>query len=281
MKKSWRAKLLVRKNRLKCRSDKVGGDCCKAIALLAMIFVLVCTLIFSYSYVVTAPYFRIKETQVRGCRELTEKDVLKLAALKPSQTVFSVNLKALARSISSNPWVKKVAIAREFPHGLVVEIEERKALAMCRIGDEFHLMDEEGVLFKKFTSEDDVDVPVLTGYYQGGQVNRELLNTTLGLLKQLALSKNFPTIGMVSEINGSEVAGLSLFTDNGFSLELGFGNYEGKLQRLLPVLTALHKRNVPAGFLNIDLRNISKVYVERRLILEPAGQPKAKKGFST
>lgn len=281
MKRSLRAKFLIRKNRLKYRSDKVGYDCVKAIALATVIFVMTLMLIYSYSYFISSPYFRIKGTVVRGCRELTEKDVLTLAAIKPSQTIFSVNIKALAHRVSSNPWVRRVAVSREFPNRLVVEVEERTALAMCRIGDDFHLMDEQGNFFKIVNNEDDVDVPVLTGYYREGKLNRELLDRTIGLLKQLALSKNFPTINMVSEISGSDVSGLSLFTDNGYCLALGFDNYDSKLQRLLPVLTALGKKNIKGEFLSIDLRNTSKIYVEKRPILEPVERRGTKKGLRT
>ena len=126
-----------------------------------------------------------------------------------------------------------------------------------------------------------MDVPVLTGYYSKDGMNKELLNKTIGLLKKLALSKSFPTINLVSEINGSNIAGLSLYTDNGFCLKLGFDNYDSKLQRLLPVLAALDKKNIKNGFLNIDLRDVSKIYVERRPILEPAEHMVIKKRLNT
>jgi cell division protein FtsQ len=281
MKRSFRAGFLIRKNRLKCHSGKVCHDCFKAAALLAVILVMTAALIYSYNYAISSPYFRIKGIVVRGCRELTEKDVLTLAAIKPSQTIFSVNIKALARRISSNPWVRKVAVGREFPNGLQVEIEERIALAMCKRGDDFYLLDTEGVPFKKLDNGDEVDVPVLTGYYREDGLNKDLLNKTICLLKKLALSKSFPTVNMVSEINGSTVSGLSLYTDNGFCLKLGFDNYDSKLQRLLAVLAALDKRNIKNGFLNIDLRDVSKIYVERRPILEPAEHKVMKKRLST
>src|SRR3989304_2897593 len=112
-------------------------------------------------------------------------------------------------------------------------------------------------------------------------MNSDLLKKTIGLLKHLTVSKSFPAINVVSEINASEVSGLSLFTDNGFCLKLGFDNYEGKLKRLLPVVTALNKKNIEQQFLNIDLRDTDKIHVERRSILKPAERKGTKKGFLT
>ena len=281
MRRSIRARLLIRKNRWRSRSGKVCHDCLKATALITVILVMSAMLIYGYNCAISSPYFRIRGTTVRGLRELTEKDIQKLVAIRPSNTVFSINIKAIARRISSNPWVRKVSIARELPDRLVLDIEERTAFALFKIEEDLYILDKEGVVFKKLDYGDDVDVPVLTGYYREGKVDKPLLDKTLDLLKKLASSKSFPTINMVSEINGSDVGGLSLFTDNGFCLKLGFDNYEGKLQRLLPVLTALNKKGIKKESLSIDLRNVSKIYVERRGIAEPAGLRGKKKEFST
>jgi len=245
------------------------------------ILVMAAMLIYGYNCAISSPYFRIQATTVRGLRELTEKDIQKLAAIRSSNTVFSINIKAIARRISSNPWVRKVSIAREFPDKLILEIEERTAFALCKVEEDLYILDKEGVVFKKLDYGDDVDVPVLTGYYREGKVDKPLLDKTLDLLKKLASSKSFPTINMVSEINGSDVGGLSLFTDNGFCLKLGFDNYEGKLQRLLPVLTALNKKGIKKESLSIDLRNVSKIYVERKSMAEPNRLRRKKKEFST
>lgn len=249
---------------MKGSSDRTCRDCFQAAALLSVILVLTAGLIYGYACAISSPYFLIKYTTVRGCRELTEKEVLALAALKPSQTIFSVNIKATARRVASHPWVRNVSVGREFPNRLVLEIQERSALALCGRDEDLYIVDREGLFFKKLEASDDVDVPVLTGYYRDGRLNKELFDKTVLLMKNLAASKNFPTLSAVSEINGNDVSGISLYTENGFCLKLGFDNYESKLQRLLPVITALNKKEMKRGLLSIDLRDGSKIYVERR-----------------
>jgi len=103
----------------------------------------------------------------------------------------------------------------------VLEIEERIALAMCKMGEGFYLLDKEGVFFKRLNNGDDVDVPVLTGYYGERWAGQGPLNKTW-LLKKLALSKSFPTINMVRRLNGNTRIGLSLYTDNGFLSQTRF-----------------------------------------------------------
>lgn len=276
-----RTSLSARKNRLKRLSGNDLYDYCKALTLFFIIFVMTAALIYGYSFAVSSPYFRIRGTVIRGCQELTEKEVMALAAVKPSQTIFSVNLRAMARRISSHPWVKSVAVGREFPNRLVIEVQERTALALCKIDKNLYLLDKNGVFFKKLDVNDNVDLPVLTGYSREGRMNAELLQKTIALLKSLTLSKSFPTINNVAEINLNEVGGLSLITNNGFCLKLGFDNYEIKLQRLLPVVTTLNKKNINQGFFNIDLREVNKIYVERKGVHEPAECVGTKKGFRT
>ena len=143
MRRSIRARLLIRKNRWRSRSGEVCHDCLKATALIAIIVVMTAMLIYGYNCTISSPYFRIRGTTVRGLRELTEKDIQKLVAIRPSNTVFSINIEAIARRISSNPWVRKVSVAREFPDRLIVEIEERTALALCKVEEDLYILDKD------------------------------------------------------------------------------------------------------------------------------------------
>lgn len=281
MRGSLKSRYVVRKNRLKCHCAGICRDFFQASALLTTITLLAALFIYGYSCLVSSSYFVIKTTLVHGCQELTEKEVLALAALKPSQTLLTVNYETMARRLTSHPWIKGVSIGREFPQRLVLDIRERKALALCKKEDGLYLVDKEGALFKKLDASDDADVPVLTGYFRDGHLDKELFENTLRLMEILAVSKSFPTLNAVAEINASAVKGLSLYTENGFCLQLGVGNYPSKLQRLLPVITALNKKNMNSGLLNIDLRDTGKVYVERRGDAERLDKLGGKKGLST
>jgi len=87
----------------------------------------------------------------------------------------------------------------------------------------------------------------------------------------MAISKLSPALDSVSEIQGNEVSGLSVFTDNGLCLVLGIDDYRTKLKRLSPILEELDRRQQKEGFLRIDLRNPLKVTVSRRNIPAPQG----------
>jgi cell division protein FtsQ len=77
------------------------------------------------------------------------------------------------------------------------------------------------------------------------------------------------------------VFGLSLFTDSGLCIRLGFDSYENKLKRLNTVMADLERRNMKLGFLLIDLNDPAKIAVQKKNVLSPIVPLVPKKGLRT
>lgn len=282
MKKPFRMQLEAKKNRLRRRAGEVLREIGRVILLTGAIVFITAALVIGYDLILRSPDLRIRETVVKGCQELTEKEILTLASVRSSANLLTINRDAIARRIRANPWVREVFVGREFPGRLVIVIRERKAVALLERDEGLYLVDGEGTPFKKLETGEESDLPVLTGCVRGGILDGALVKKSLALLNDLAGIKDGPEIGKVSEIHGNETFGLSLFADTGLCLQLGFDGYENKLKRLIPVMADLDRKNLRTGFLLIDLSNPAKINVQRRNIPEPAGPGKpagAGKGF--
>jgi cell division protein FtsQ len=282
MKKPFRLQLEVKKNRLRRRAGEVLREIGRVIFLIGAIVFVTSTLLIGYDQILLSSHLRVRETVVKGCKELTEKDILSLAAVRSPTNLLTINRDAIARRIRSNPWVQEVFVGREFPDRLVIWVRERKAVALIEKGNGLYLVDGGGAPFKRLETGEESDLPVLTGFIRGGIVDEGLVKKSLTLLSDIKGIKDGPEIGMVSEIHGNETFGLSLFTDTGLCLQLGFDGYENKLKRLIPVMADLDRKNLKTGFLLIDLSNPAKINVQRRNILEPVGPKRpagAGKGF--
>jgi cell division protein FtsQ len=282
MKKLFRLQLEAKKNRLRRRAGEVLREIGRAILLTGAIVFITAALLIGYDRILCSPDLRIRETVVKGCQELTEKEILTLASVRSSANLLTINRDAIARRIRANPWVREVFVGREFPGRLVIVVRERKAVALLERDEGLYLVDGEGTPFKKLETGEESDLPVLTGCVRGGILDGALVKKSLALLNDLAEIKDGPEIGKVSEIHGNETFGLSLFADTGLCLQLGFDGYENKLKRLTSVMADLDRKNLRTGFLLIDLSNPAKISVQRRNILEPAGPRKpagAGKGF--
>jgi cell division protein FtsQ len=282
MKKPFRMQLEAKKNRLRRRAGEVLREIGRVILLTGAIVFITAALVIGYDRILRSPDLRIRETVVKGCQELTEKEILTLASVRSSANLLTINRDAIARRIRANPWVREVFIGREFPGRLVIVVRERKAVALLERDEGLFLVDGEGTPFKKLETGEESDLPVLTGCVRGGILDGALVKKSLALLNDLAGIKDGPEIGKVSEIHGNETFGLSLFADTGLCLQLGFDGYENKLKRLTSVMADLDRKNLRTGFLLIDLSNPAKINVQRRNIPEPAGPGKpagAGKGF--
>ena len=273
--------LEVQKYRLKRHSRQISFDLLKASALLGAVGSLAAAMIWAYAFILSSPYFQIRETVVRGCKELTEKDVLAVAALPSGANLLAFNLEKTARAIRRNPWIKEVFVGRELPDRIVIEVRERQPIAVLKQQDGLFLVDREGLRFKRVEQADDVDLPVLTGAEGSSETEQALFAQSLVLLNFLGRMQTFPSPAEVSEVHRDTVMGLSLFTTNGLCLKLGFDGFETKLRRLSAVLEDLEKRNQRTGLTSIDLSDPAKVNVRRRGGVVTVETPAAPKGLKT
>jgi cell division septal protein FtsQ len=106
MRKSIKATIEVRKNRLRRRSQKILYEIYKVALLMACVIIVSALLIFTYNFIVVSPYFQLQEAVVKGAERISQEEILSLAGIKPAQNILTVNLKAMARRIQTNVWVK-------------------------------------------------------------------------------------------------------------------------------------------------------------------------------
>ena len=259
-----RSGLKAKKNRIRRRFTSISGDFFAAMGLLLAIAALSSLMIYSFSVLISRPYFEIKEISVRGLKELTEKDVLASAEIKPAQNLLAINIDAVIHRVTANQWVKNVYIGRELPNKLVLEVQERSPLVLVKQGSDFYLMDGEGFVFKKLGKSDQVDLPVLTGFNVQDKTKTPLFLSMLDLLKTISSSSHYAYLGTISEIHIDDVFGLSLISGTGLYVKLGIGGFESKLKKLTLVLADLEQRGMKNGYLCIDLSDESKVTVQRK-----------------
>ena len=270
MKKPFRMQMEAKKNRMRRRAGDVLRETGMAFLLIGAIVFVTTVLVIGYDQILRCPILGIRETVVKGCKELTEKEILTLASVHPTANLLTINQDAIARRIRVNPWVRDVFVGGEFPNRLVIAVRERKPVALLDKGDGLLLVDDEGALFKKLETGEESDLPVLTGCVREGTLDEALVKKSLALLRDLARIKNGPDIGKVSEIHGNETFGFSLFADSGLCLQLGFDGYENKIKRLTAIMADLDRKNLKTGFLLIDLSNPEKINVQKRNIPELA-----------
>jgi cell division protein FtsQ len=268
----------VKKNRLRRHAGDIASEIGASVLLVLSIVIVTSTLLICCDRVLRSSFFSVRETVVKGCREITEKDVLSLARVSSRASLLTINEETIVRRIKENPWAKDVLVGREFPDRLVIWVQERGAVALLEKENMLHLVDNKGEIFKKLAADEKADLPVLTGFFSGDVLNTELLSKSLILLNRLQGAKETPDIGTVSEVHGDDIFGFSLFTNKGLCLQLGFDGYETKMKSLSGVLEDMERKSLKANFMVIDLSNPEKINVQPRAVLQPEkpGMPTVK-----
>ncbi|MBN2569265.1 MAG: FtsQ-type POTRA domain-containing protein, partial [Deltaproteobacteria bacterium] len=232
MRRSFKAKIATKKNRLKRQSGPMFRETLKVSAVIVIATAIAFCMVYAYNFIIIDPYFQLDRASIRGCERVTEKEVIELAGIAPSMNILTMNLDRIKKRIRTNPWVEDVFAGRELPNRLVVEIVERKAAAIIKKNEKLYLADWNGEIFKGYEKGDSVDLPLLTGFYENEKVKADLLNKGFKLLRYLSRNRTFPGIENVSEVIGEEMYGFTIITNEGLLIELGFGNYSEKFTKL-------------------------------------------------
>lgn len=102
--------------------------------------------------------FEAAEVEVSGLERVERENLLALGGLEPASNLLAMDLNEVASRLVSEPWVKAVRLERRLPNRLLVEVKERKAVAVVAAtgtgGPKAVLVDEEGVVLGAATDED-------------------------------------------------------------------------------------------------------------------------------
>ena len=190
--------------------------------------------------------FLVKEIIIEGNHRCQRAEIIKALNLDSRQLIFTFSLMQAQRRITDLPFVKQAVISRRLPDRLQIAIKERRPEALLYI-DDLYMVDGEGIVIAKAPPAEKLDFPLISGvslseWRQRPQVWRGLLKQAMRLLKiWKGHRQQMPE--EVAQIVMDEACGLNLFTtDKNWELQLGFENYDERLERWQQVLQVLGKR---------------------------------------
>jgi cell division septal protein FtsQ len=218
-----------------------------------------------YVHLLEDPYFRVKEVKVEGGRKITKETLLSLTVMEGMPNLFSVKLKDVVKQLESHPWVEQVRVRKVFPNKILIQIEERKPMAIVQL-EELYYIDTQGEIFSPVGERDEYNYPYLTGLTR--QVlekdpveAKRLISKALELLR-IALQEKVPPLEEISEIHMEKTFGIHCFTKSeGVEVKLGWEDFREKLRRLSLIWSDLKKRGCSA--VSIDCSDLKRMVVRR------------------
>jgi cell division protein FtsQ len=213
-----------------------------------------------------AEYFRLQTVRMVGNQTLTRQDIHYLLALPTNVTLFQLDLTRMGARLQRHPYVKTVALRRQFPDTLTVTMAERVPHLVAFSQDHGVLLDTEGVVLRAFSPQHDSTLPQLILRQQralepGMHLRQDEVQRALELVRVYRTSPLAGAVRLVTltvEDSGASVWELASYP---FTVRLGEGNVESQLGRLLPVLQYITQQR-------LVIRSLDLSY-HRRVVLVP------------
>lgn len=217
------------------------------------------------------PYFLLQTIDVHGNRRLPKEAILEFASISVGQSVWDFSARSLRMRLDAHPWIQRVTVRRELPGRLVIDVTERKPIAIVRF-DELHFVDRRGHLLGPLGPEDNRNLPIITGLEEGA--DRAFAPVALPRVAQLLRwCERRGCIDDMSEVHIDREDGVTMFPMTArVAVQLGWGHWSEKLRRSARVLAAWEGQLDRLASIDVSF---SEMVVVRLREESPPAQPMA------
>ena len=107
--------------------------------------------------------FRVEEILVVGRRETTRKELLGAVRLVRGAPILAFDLEVAKKRLEALPWIKTASVGRMLPDTVMLNVEERRPLALWQHKGVFALIDTDGEVIMKENLDRFSDLLVVVG----------------------------------------------------------------------------------------------------------------------
>jgi len=240
---------------------QLGFGFIKMFLFLLCLGVLSVGLISGYQFLSSARWFRVQDIVVAGVQDSMREALIELSGITGEDSLLSVDITAVERTIEEHPWIKAVSVTRRFPRALHIEVHCEEPIALVVL-DRMCLMDREGVVFKDVEKDDPIDFPIVTGLSRGDEAMSGHLKRVGSFLTTYSLWSAALPARDLSEVHVEEDGALSVyFNELPFKVSFGRGDFATKivsLQRIIKHLRATRQLR--------DAKSIDMDYQDRGVV---------------
>jgi len=92
----------------------------------------------------------VKQVEVEGTRTLSSEEIRDVAAVPSGEPLARVDLQAIRARVQALAVVRDAKVTRSWPDRVLIDVDERIAIAVVEIGGRIRGMDAEGVVFRDY-----------------------------------------------------------------------------------------------------------------------------------
>ena len=95
-----------------------------------------------------SPYFAAHRIEIHGTTHTTRSEVMRIAGIAPGTNVFTLDAGSAEARLERDPWIAGATITKDLPSTLVIDIDERVAVAVVQTGGALRLVADDGALLE-------------------------------------------------------------------------------------------------------------------------------------
>ena len=201
-----------------------------------LLFVLFIILMGLGAVLMRSPYFTVKEVQVLGTKQVSPEEISALTGVVPGQNIFGLRTQDVVEAISGHPWVQSIALVRQLPDKVVLNVTERKPLFMVPYRTSFLKIAADGVVLAVRPTLNGQALPLVTGFSVQEEVRlgQRLPGEEVASVSHCLQGLPAEFLSQVAEIHLDQSQEITLYMLNGVQILLG---EPVKLKQKLALLT--------------------------------------------
>jgi cell division septal protein FtsQ len=219
-------------------------------------------LIWVGSIVVNASVLRVTAIDVTGTSRLTAADVQSQLHNLMDTPLLRADLREYQQILLKSPWIASAQLWRVLPSTVKVQITERVPVAIARFAGELFLVDGDGVIVEKFSSQySRLNLPVIDGLAASASVGDTVDEARIGLFNRLMhdLSARADLVDRLSQIDVSNPRNaIVTLRDEPLKLYLGEQEFLTRLERWIQTAASVRAQLDLKD--HVDLRHDSVMF---------------------
>ena len=174
--------------------------------------------------------FRVRSVVITGNEHLTDDELKSMAGLSSDENLFRISSRRISSKLAESPWIRSVAVRKEFPDRLLIHISEAEPFALLDMKGKLFIVDDRGTMLEELRN---IAVPFLPVISSNPYQEKE------AFLEAITLAKAIKNTGLLSRKDHIEIIShkpqeMSVNID-GIVVKVGAGEYEDKLARLADI----------------------------------------------
>jgi cell division protein FtsQ len=234
----------------------------KTFLLFMMMSSLFCTLCLKL------PYFNVKNIQVIGNKNVSQKDIILLSKINIGNNLFYLNLKDSKNSILSNPYIENAEIKRKFPSTIQISVREREAVFYgTKDNKKFTIIDKNAIALQQRSNITGMKLVKLNGLNYGkvelGKPIQDADEIKIDAVKVLGDIIESNKISSITAVDVSNPVNIKIQCGN-ILIKIGTSDdIDKKLNKALNILSMKELQGAKEGYIDVSFEGNPVFFIQK------------------